>query len=360
MEMKTNAVIQQGFRVTVWTTPFINPDSKNYAAAVAEKYFVPGSSDGTPTLIQWWRGQGIPVDFTNTGAVQWYQSILRNTQSAFGIDSFKFDAGETTYLPKSGLNYSAVHYTNPSVYTTQYANAAYEIGGKIMEMRSTWKTQNGSFFVRLMDKGSSWGALRGFRTVIPSALTFGILGYPFVLPDMIGGNVYFFGDEENKPERELYIRWIELSAFLPCMQFSISPWQYDEEVTEIAQRYVELHQTIIYDEVFAAATRYVAGDMSLPVSPLWFHSSFSEDPEAAFLSNDFVVGDKYLVAPILEKGSTQRDIYFPGGSEVKWRDKMRPECYDNDTEQNCIVEGGRWIYAYHVDLDQISWWEKLT
>lgn len=32
------------------------------------------------------------------------------------------------------------------------------------------------------------------------------------------------------PDRELYIRWLELSAFMPAMQFSIPPWAYDEEV----------------------------------------------------------------------------------------------------------------------------------
>lgn len=36
------------------------------------------------------------------------------------------------------------------------------------------------------------------------------------------------------PDRELYIRWLELSAFMPAMQFSIPPWAYDEEVNNNA------------------------------------------------------------------------------------------------------------------------------
>lgn len=41
-----------------------------------------------------------------------------------------------------------------------------------------------------MDKDSVWDYQNGLKTIIPAALLFGILGYPFVLPDMIGGNGY--------------------------------------------------------------------------------------------------------------------------------------------------------------------------
>lgn len=51
-------------------------------------------------------------------------------------------------------------------------------------------------------------------------------GYPFVLPDMIGGNVYN-GDILTK---ELYIRWLQATVFMPSLQFSKSPWEFDREV----------------------------------------------------------------------------------------------------------------------------------
>ena len=64
------------------------------------------------------------------------------------------------------------------------------------------------------------------------------LGYPFILPDMIGGNVYY---DEELPSEELFIRWIQLNAFMPAMQFSISPWQYDDEkVKTISKKYMAI------------------------------------------------------------------------------------------------------------------------
>jgi len=100
------------------------------------------------------------------------------------------------------------------------------------------------------DKDSSWRHDNGLRSIIPSALVSGILGYPFVLPDMIGGNAY---GGRPKPERELFIRWMELTAFLPAMQFSFLPWKYDNQTIAIARKFAHLHETVIGDEIEAAA-----------------------------------------------------------------------------------------------------------
>ena len=107
----------------------------------------------------------------------------------------------------------------------------------MLEVRAGYKTQHLPVFVRMMDKDSVWTGQRGLNTVIPTALLFGILGYPYVLPDMIGGNAY---DETgigagDKPEKELYIRWMQLTTFLPCMQFSVPPWDYGADVMDLLQ-----------------------------------------------------------------------------------------------------------------------------
>ena len=347
----------QGFRVTTWVTPFINLNSLNYKEGKSLGYFV-SEKEGSPAVIRWWRGRGSPIDFTNKEAVEWYKNILKKVKSSYGVDSFKFDAGETTYLPKSGLQFAASPKANPGDYTTAYAKTAFDIGGSISEMRSSWKTQGISFYMRIMDKGSTWDYARGFKTVIPTALTFSVIGYPFVLPDMIGGNAYVVApNSTGLPDRELYIRWIELGAFLPCMQFSVSPWQYDDQVTEIARKYVALHRTVVFDELIRAANRYISGEMSLLVAPIWLHTE-PTDQDAFKINDEFMVGDKYLVAPIVEKGSTRRDIYLPGNKNVLWKDKMKRECVDD--LPHCFVYGGSWIRSYQILLDEISWWEKVN
>ena len=67
---------------------------------------------------------------------------------------------------------------------------------------------------RMLDRQSVWGYERAIRTVIPCALTFGLIGYPFVLPDMVGGNgvddSVDYLDSASYPDPELYVRWIQV------------------------------------------------------------------------------------------------------------------------------------------------------
>ena len=128
--------------------------------------------------------------------------------------------------------------------------------GGMVEVRSAYRSQDVPVFFRMLDKDSHWSYENGLRSVIPTALFMGIIGYPFILPDMIGGNGY--GDNEPLrttaiPDRELFVRWLELNAFLPSMQFSIVPWQYDDEVVKIAGKFVRLHESFVAPEIIKAA-----------------------------------------------------------------------------------------------------------
>ena len=56
----------------------------------------------------------------------------------------------------------------------------------LAEVRSGWGTQSNAIFTREMDRSTSWGFDNGLKTIITTAFQFGVAGYPYVLPDMIG------------------------------------------------------------------------------------------------------------------------------------------------------------------------------
>lgn len=63
----------------------------------------------------------------------------------------------------------------------------------------------------------------------------GLTGFLCCILGALDGN-------NSLPERELYIRWLELSAFMPAMQFSIPPWAYDKEVSNVMFKSFSIQQ----------------------------------------------------------------------------------------------------------------------
>ena len=328
-----------GYRVTVWVHPFFNLESQSFIEAASKSYLIRAYESPRPALTSWWDGKlaGI-LDPSNPDAVRWYLQKLEILKTKYNVSSFKFDAGEAAWLPHI---YSAA--TTPLDPGDVYPRSWIELAAKAdlshrQEVRVGYHTQRMPIFVRMMDKLSNWGHDNALKSVIPCALTFGILGYPFVLPDMIGGNAY-----SDKPDPELYIRWLQLNTFLPSMQFSIPPWLYNDTVVEIAQKYTKLHEQ--YSDIIIGLARESVHTGSPIIRPLWWLEPFNED--ALICDDEFLVGDTILVAPVLEQGSRTRDIYIPPGT---WYDML----------SNATVKGGTWMKNYHVDIDELAFFTRIT
>ena len=184
------------------------------------------NEDGYPGITSWWQGSSAGYfDYSRQEAASWWSDRVRRLQTDFGFDSFKFDAGETNWLP---ANFSFSHLPpsrQPNGYSESYVRNM-ESFGPIVEVRTGWKTQDVPIFTRMLDKSTVWTYENGLKTLIPTLLQFGIEGYPFVLPDMIGGNGY----NVLRPEKELFVRWMQANVFMPALQFSYAPWDYDQEV----------------------------------------------------------------------------------------------------------------------------------
>ncbi|XP_028830738.1 myogenesis-regulating glycosidase [Denticeps clupeoides] len=328
-----------GFLVSVWTHPFVNYDSTNFGYCVEKGLFVREPTGNLPALVQWWNGVGGILDFTNHEARNWYASQLRGLRSKYGISSFKLDAGETNYLPWQFR--TRVHLHDPSTFTRRYTEMAIPFNDRA-ELRSGYQSQNISCFFRLIDRDSVWGYELGLKSLIPTVLTISILGYQFILPDMIGGNSYPNRTEGMRglPDRELYIRWLELSAFMPSMQFSIPPWAYDEEVVQIARRFTSLHENLVAPRVLELAGEVLTTGDPI-IRPLWWIAT--GDETAYKIDSQFLIGDDLMVAPVLEPGKQERDIYLPAGH---WK-SYKGERFDIKEPQH--------LTDYPVDLDEIAY-----
>ena len=328
---------QLGFRVTIWVHPFFNIDSDSFFELSSKRFLIRQYKSELPVLIAWGEGKHAGVfDPSNPEACQWFLDKLQYLRNTFNISSFKFDNGELGFLPPM---YSAAK--TPTIPTDIYPRAWVQLASDSdktfhQEVRVGHQTQRFPIFARIYDRFSNWNGKLGLKTIIPTILTFGILGYPFAHSDMIGGH------NKPHPDKELFIRWVQLSTFLPAMQFSIPPWVYESEVVNITRKFTHLHEK--YADLFIELALESVETGYPIIRPLWWIDPHSED---ALLSDDeFLVGERLLVAPVIEPGARQRNIYLPPGS---WHDELR----------DVYVNGGIWLNKYNVDLNELAYFTKL-
>ena len=175
-------------------------------------------------------------------------------------------------------------------------------------------------------------------------------------------------DDVNDPSfRQLLIRWFEFAVFTAVLRmhgdrgpYDIPPlddrdfgggylhtgqpnelWSYGEENFRIMKKYLDIrlamHDYIrgLYEE---------ASENGSPLLRAMFYE-FPQDPKCWELYDQYMFGDRYLVAPILYEDQYERDVYLPEGV---WM----------DTRDNTKYHGGRTIKA-KAPLDSIPVYQKL-
>jgi myogenesis-regulating glycosidase len=327
---------RRGIKASLWVTPFVDEDSERFPEALAKGYLV-SSESGEPYRGRWWNGSSALIDLSLPEARDWFLGGLRDLAQETGADGYKLDAGDAGIL---GPGYRTARPMNPLEYTDAFASLGAEF--PINELRVSWLSQGLGLVQRLRDKAPSWSREDGLASLIPHGLTLGLLGYPFFCADMVGGGWDERFKDSESPDEELFVRWTEASALLPIMQFSYAPWSLGEEARAACLEYARLHESFapyIYERA------RLSTETGMPIAaPLFL--AFPKDPSAFLVSDEFMLGDRYLVAPVLERGARARDIYLPAGT---WRRR------GSGGEE----PGSRWLKAAWAPLGELPVFELI-
>ena len=340
---QSDHVINKNITVTMWVHPFVDYKASDFDEGLAQGIFYPGGLSKTEALVRWWNGVAAVINFEDEMAKDWFSYRLQNLKDNFSIGSFHFDAGEANYLPE------CLYYPSPEQngsFTAQYAQFAAEFGPQVV-VRVGHFSQDLPVMVRMADKNSTWGSNNGLHSVIITTLSMGLMGYPFVLPDIIGGGtsdaIAIKGTEGGL---ELYVRWMQLVTFLPSMQFSIPPWDYEQlnellNVTEHAKQLLHLHSCIV-DKYINGLAQDVNRTGYPIIRPLWWIAP--DDVRTYHINDQFLIGDNVMVAPIIKQGADERDVYFPEGT---WTSCTTAKQYKGQAQ-------------FHVNLTTILWFVKSS
>ena len=289
------------------------------------------------------------IDITNPSAVEWFfGEYWEYLSDDIGVDGCKIDFCEK--LPENyELNYfdkniptAGSHHWYPTAYHCMFwdmisskpdSGLCFTRGGGIGMQRAP--------IMWLGDQPRSWN---GIEWQLNAVLSSGLSGLPFMSYD-VSGYQYEKNMDSHKEvsyESEVFLRGIQYSAFSPFMQsmgkvkraYRFAEYEGYEYVPEIYRAYTKLHEHLT---PYITETCLESTQTGMPVMRHLI-LGWQNDENVWDIDDEYMFGDAFLIAPILEQGATSRSVYLPEG---KWQDLNTGTVYDVGTSGQTInVDAG--------------------
>ena len=312
-----------GYKVMLWMCPYVGMDLPSFRRVAwgtnpddvrgypvkggfrAEKGKRPVANGRVEAkACRWWNGYSAFLDFSHPNANAWFTEVLDGLVRDFGVDGFKLDGADLT-----AYNLKTCEALDPKATNGSLNNgyAAYALKYPFCEIRNLWRLQQMPVVVRLHDKPHTWEAL---RRITADMIAAGVIGQPFICPDMVGGGEWTTFIPGSPFEPDLFVRSAQIHALCPMMQFSASPWRVlDAEKQQIVRDTVALRQK--FAPMFVELAKKAATDGEPILRGLEYNY-----PNQGYASviDEFMMGTDLLVAPQMEKDATTRDVVIPPGT----------------------------------------------
>jgi alpha-glucosidase len=304
-----------GFKVMMWMCPFVSADSADFRQLAEEGLLVLdpqktqnilwANTKNKAAVIRWWNGVSACLDLSNPRAQAWFKKELDYLIEVYGVDGFKFDAGDARFYTEGVVSWQRD--ITPNDHTQFFAE--FGLNYPLNEYRASWKMAGLPLAQRLRDKGHKWEDL---RKLIPDQMSQSVMGYAYTCPDMIGGGEYrSFLDASANLDEELVVRSAQVHALMPMMQFSVAPWRIlSEENQQICLKMAHLHLEMGDYILNLAREASTTGEPIVKPMALAFPDGGYET-----VNDQFVLGNTIIVAPVVEKGARSRNVILPPG---KW------------------------------------------
>ncbi len=329
-----------GFKVMLWICPFVSADQAIIVREVmkGKGFLLQKENENTtwesatnPAIINWWNGYSALLDFTNPHAVDWFNKQLDHLVSAYGVDGFKFDAGDTDFYPPDALSKEPA---TPNEHCRLFAQ--FGLNFPLNEYRACWNMAGQPLAQRLRDKSHKW---EDQKLLIPHMIAENLAGYTFSCPDMIGGGEFGSFLNLDTYDEELVVRSAQCHALMPMMQFSVAPWRVlNAKNFAAVKKAVEIRKKFTPLILERTQNSAQTGEPIICNLEYYFPGEGYEN-----IKDQFMLGETLLVAP-LDKPGYSREVVLPKG---KW-------ISDDGTK----YKGGK-SYTIEVPIDRIPYFERV-
>lgn len=325
-------LLEDGVRVSLWQYPFVPPNEGNPLYQEGKKGgFFGMSKDDPKAIFKYPSGttgsyvDDCVVDFSNPEAAEWWSAKIRGLISD-GSTAIKTDFGdcvaeEAVYQRISGTKF---HNLYPLVYNAYVQQAITSVNreGTVWARSGTAGSQRYPIHWG-GDSQCSWSGLAG---EVRATISIGLSGFAYFTNDLGG----FIG----RPDDELYIRWAQMVLW--CSHSRLhgagnkngrEPWTFGEQPTEVFRFFDQLRYRLlpyIYSQGALGSKRGLPMVRAMVLE-------FPEDRNVWDLEDQYMFGDSFLLAPILEPMGDQptRTLYLPKG---RWFDFWTNEMCESHGE----------------------------
>jgi len=338
--------------VSVW--PTVDKTCENYNEMLEKGYLIRterGFRVGLDFL-----GATIHYDATHPDAREYVWQKAKKNYYDKGIKTFWLDEAEPEYSVYDFDNYRYYQGSNlriGNIYTVEYARGFYEGLGRAGQenivnlLRCAWA--GSQKYGALVWSGDIASSFESMKNQLAAGLNMGIAGITWWTTD-IGG--FHGGNPDDPAFRELFARWFEWGTFCPVMRLhgdreprqpqkgttggaaccsgaANEVWSYGEDVYDICCKYMKIREEM---RPYTRRLMKEAHEKGTPIMRTLFYM-YPEDSVCWEIEDEYMYGDKLLIAPVLEAGAVSRKIYLPAGND--WEDINTKEHFG----------GGKWITA---------------
>jgi len=307
-------------------------DRNLYREAIENGYVVE-DEDGEPYTVTITDFPSAIVDLSDPEAREWYRDVIEENLLGAGLRGWMADFGEA--LPFDGELESADPETYHNRYPVEWAKLNREAIEGVGRDDVVFFTRSG--FTRSPaystlfwegDQMVTWHEEDGFKSAILGLLTGGISGVSLNHSDSGGyTSIQKWGVGYGR-EEGLLKRWLEANAFSPVyrthegnqpgenVQFYSTGETYD-----FFARFAKVYAAL------ADYRREVMEEAAEKGHPVVRHPllHYPDDVRAHRLRYQYMLGEEFMVAPVVEKGATERTVYLP---DDKWTHVWSGRTYD--------------------------------
>lgn len=271
--------------------------------------------DGSPALFPFWGGMAGYLDFTNPRAYDFWKRQVRETLVDKGYcniwnDNNEYDVWDADVYACGFGQETPARLIRPlfSYLMSRASREACLEAGASEPFNVSRCAIAGTPRAATTWTGDNLTSFPDLRYNHYQAMTMSLSGFYFFGQD-IGG---FSGP---KPEKELFLRWIQYGLFTP--RFVLHSWKPGEQST-MPWLYPELMDTVRrFFDLRERMVPYLHAEMERSVrthDPL-IYPVFLKQPGYDPESDCFFCGDKVLCCPVFDKGATQVTVTLPLADE---------------------------------------------